>query len=404
MGTTMTLVALILVTVLALVAGHAVGFGRGQQAARREHAGLREELRALSAEAAHDSSRRVLEMTESGRRATHEAVQPVHDSLERLNRRIGELETQGASWQAQLRQQVESVQVSGSELRRETQALSEALRRPHVRGNWGEMQLRRSLELAGVSQRCVFDEQVSLRTDDGLLRPDVVVRLAGGKQVVVDAKVSLDAFLTASHATDAALREEALARHARQVRQHVDALAAKAYWQQFSPSPEFVVMFVPGEAIFAQALETDPGLLDHAAGKRVMLATPTTLIAMLKTVAYAWAQEAVAENAREVHSLGRELYDRLGTMGSALDRLGRSLASAVGHYNKTVGSLESRVLVSARRMRDLEVVDGELESPQPVSDVPRPLVAPELMGDESVVPRIEGAAGREQFSRRASGE
>jgi DNA recombination protein RmuC len=341
-------------------------------------------------------------MTESGRQATRDVVQPVHESLERLNRRIGELESQSASWQAQLRQQVESVQLSGSELRRETQGLAEALRRPQVRGNWGEMQLRRSLELAGVTQRCVFDEQVTLRTDDGALRPDVVVRLAGGRQVVVDAKVSLDAFLTASQATDAQAREEALARHAKQVRRHVDALAAKAYWQQFNPAPEFVVMFIPGEAIFAQALETDPALLDHAAARRVMLATPTTLIAMLRTVAYAWAQEAVAENAREVHALGRELYDRLGTMGGTLDKLGRSLATAVGHYNKTVGSLESRVLVSARRMRDLEVVDDELTSPEAVGDSPRPLVAPELVADEPR-PLIQGPPGREHFTRRAEG-
>jgi DNA recombination protein RmuC len=403
MSTTMTLLLLGLVTGLALLAGHAVGFGRGQQAARREHADLREELRALSAEAVQDSSQRVLAMTESGRQATRDVVQPVHDSLERLNRRIGELESQSASWQAQLRQHVESVQLSGSELRRETQALAEALRRPQVRGNWGEMQLRRSLELAGVTQRCVFDEQVSLHTDDGLLRPDVVVQLAGGKQVVVDAKVSLDAFLTASHASDAASREEALARHAKQVRKHVDALAAKNYWQQFSQAPEFVVMFIPGESIFAQALDTDPTLLDHAAGKRVMLATPTTLIAMLRTVAYAWAQQAVADNAREVHTLGRELYDRLGTMGGSLDKLGRSLSAAVGHYNKTVGSLESRVLVSARRMRDLEVVESDIESPTAVSDAPRPLAAPELVSDDPQ-PVIEGVPGREQFTRHAVGE
>jgi DNA recombination protein RmuC len=402
MGTTMTLLVLFLVTGLSLVAGLAVGFGRGQQAARREHAGLREELRALSAEAVQDSSQRVLAMTESGRQATRDVVRPVQDSLERLNHRIGELEAQSATWQGQLRQQVESVQLSGSELRRETQALAEALRRPQVRGNWGEMQLRRSLELAGVSQRCVFDEQVSRRTDDGIVRPDVVVRLTGGKQVVVDAKVPLDAFLTACQAGDVAGREDALARHAKQVRQHVDALAAKSYWQQFSPAPEFVVMFIPGEAIFAQALDTDPSLLDHAAAKRVMLATPTTLIAMLRTVAYAWSQQTVADHAREVHALGRELYDRLGTMGGNLDRLGRSLASAVGHYNNTVGSLESRVLVSARRMRDLELVDSELAPPAAVTKALRPLAAPELVTDD-LQPVIQGAPGREQFTRRAAG-
>ena len=188
------------------------------------------------------------------------------------------------------------------------------------------MQLRRSLELAGLMAHCTFDEQVSQRTDDGLLRPDVVVRLTGGKQIVVDAKVPLDAFLTATQGRDVDRAAE-LRRHAKHVRGHVDALAAKAYWRQFAPAPEFVVMFVPAEAIFAQALDTDPALIEYAASRGVMLATPTTLIAMLKTVAYAWTQEALADNAREVHALGRELYDRLGTVGGHLDRLGRSIGS-----------------------------------------------------------------------------
>ena len=399
---------LALVAALAFLAGHALGVVRGQQQARRERGDLREELQTLSAQAVNDSSRQVFALAESGMRATEQVVSPVRDSLDRLNRRIGDLESQSAAWQSQLREQVESVRLSGSELRRETATLAEALRRPQVRGNWGEMQLRRSLELAGVTQRCVFKEQVSRRTDDGLLRPDVVVQLPGGKQVVVDSKVSLDAFLTASGAADPADREAALERHARQVKQHVDALSAKAYWQQFSPAPEFVVMFIPGEAIFAQALETDPTLLDHAAGKRVMLATPTTLIAMLKTVAYAWSQDAVAQNARDVQQLGRELYERLGKLSAGLDRLGRSLSASVGHYNTAIGSLESRVLVTARRLRDLDVVDDELPGAEPVTDTSRPLVAPELLHDDDPAavepPVIEGAPGREQFRRRAAGE
>jgi DNA recombination protein RmuC len=407
-----TFLLLTLVATLAFVAGHALGFLRGQQQARREHGDLHAELQTLSAEAVNDSSRQVFQLAESGIRATEQVVSPVRDSLDRLNRRIGDLESQSAAWQAQLREQVESVRLSGTELRRETATLAEALRRPQVRGNWGEMQLRRSLELAGVTQRCVFDEQVTRRTDDGPLRPDVIVQLPGSKQVVVDSKVSLDAFLAATGATDAVDREAALVRHARQVKQHIDALAGKAYWQQFSPTPEFVVMFIPGEAIFAQALETDPTLLDHAAAKRVMLATPTTLIAMLKTIAYAWSQDAVAQNAREVQQLGRELYERLGKLGAGLDRLGRSLATSVGHYNKAIGSLESRVLVSARRLRDLDVVDDELTGAEPVTDTPRPLVAPELLRDlEPAVESagieaalIEGPPGREQFRRRAAGE
>ena len=303
----------------------------GSTLSARARVDLRSELGALSAQAVNESSRQVIALTDSRLHAAEQVVAPVRDSLQRLNDRLGSLETQGASWQAQLKQQVESVHLSGTELQRETRALAEALRRPQVRGQWGEMQLKRSLELSGLTTHCTFQEQVSRRTVDGIQRPDVVVTMAGGKQIVIDAKVSLDAFLTATHAADdePALRTESFIRHAKQVRQHVDQLAAKAYWQQFEPAPEFVVMFLPAEALFSQALQTDPGLLDYAAGKGVLLATPTTLIAMLKTVAYAWTQEALADNAREVHQLGRELYDRLGTVGGHLDALGRSINTAV---------------------------------------------------------------------------
>jgi len=389
---------------LTLFLGLALGVLLGQRMAARSGADLREDLRALSAQAVTESSQQVFAMTDARMHAAERVVEPVRESLDRLSQRLVSLETQGASWQSQLKQQVESVHLSGAELRRETQALAEALRRPQVRGHWGEMQLRRSLELAGLLTRCSFDEQVSRRTDDGLQRPDVVVSMTGGKSIVIDSKVSLDAFLSATHAIDPSLRDESLARHARQVRQHVDALAAKAYWQQFAPAPEFVVMFLPAEAIFSQALDTDPGLLDYAAGKQVMIATPITLIAMLKTVAYAWTQEALADNAREVHQLGRELYERLGTVGKHLDGLGRSLTGAVGAYNKTVGSMESRVLVTARRLRDLEVTDKDLPSPDGVVATPTPLTAPELVADEEAPLVIEGQPGREQWRRRAVGE
>lgn len=388
---------------LTLLLGLAVGLLLGQRMAARSSADLSTEMRALSAQAVTESSQHVLALTDSRMHAAERVVEPVRESLDRLSQRLGSLETQGASWQAQLKEQVASVHLSGTELRRETQALAEALRRPQVRGHWGELQLRRSLELAGLLTRCSFDEQVSRRTDDGLLRPDVVVSMTGGKNIVIDSKVSLDAFLSATHATSPALREESLARHARQVRQHVDALAAKAYWQQFAPAPEFVVMFLPAEAIFSQALETDPGLLEYAAGKQVMIATPITLIAMLKTVAYAWTQEALADNAREVHQLGRELYERLGMVGKHLDGLGRSLTGAVGAYNKAVGSMESRVLVSARRMRDLEVTDKEMPILTGLVATPTPLTAPELVTEEAPVV-IEGSPGREQWRRRAVGE
>ncbi len=392
------------IALLTLATGLAVGVVAGLRMAARSRGDLHEELRALSSQAVHDSSSQVLALADSRVHATEQVVRPVRDSLDRLNDRINSLEQQGASWQSQLKQQVESVHLSGVELRQQTQALAEALRRPQVRGAWGEMQLRRSLEIAGLTAHCTFDEQVSQSTDDGVLRPDVVVRLTGGKQIVVDAKVPLDAFLTATQA-GAESRDAELRRHARQVRAHVDALAAKAYWAQFSPTPEFVVMFLPGEAIFAQALDVDPALIDHAASKGVMLATPTTLIAMLKTVAYAWTQESLADNAREVHQLGRELYDRLGTVGGHLDKLGRSISTVVSSYNQAIGSIETRVLVSARKMRDLQGVDRDLSAPATLSELPRPLTAPELLEDEPVpAPLIEGQPGRERFSRYAVGD
>lgn len=412
-------VTTVVIALLTLLVGLVLGYAWGQRQSQRSRADLREELRALSAQAVNDSTQQVmtlssravndstqqvLALAESRATATEQVVAPVRESLDRLNERIQRLETSGASWQSQLKQQVESMHLSGVELRRETQALSEALRRPQVRGSWGEMQLRRSLELAGLTAHCAFDEQVSRRDDDGLLRPDVVVRMAGGKHVVIDSKVTLDAFLSATQATDPDAREAALARHARQVRHHVDQLAAKAYWRQFTPAPEFVVMFMPGEAIFAQALETDPTLLDHAASRKVMLATPTTLIAMLKTVGYAWSQEAIADNARELLSLGRELYERVGTVGGHLDKLGRSLTSAVKSYNGAVGSIETRVLVSARRFQDLDVVDTELPRPGSVTEMARHLTAPELVDENPPEPVIEGPPGHEQWTRRVVGE
>ncbi len=408
------------IALLTLFVGAAAGFVVGQQRAHRSRTDLREELKALSAQAVSDSTQQVLDLSsravsnstqqvlahaESRAVATEQVVRPVRESLDRLNERIQRLETSGASWQSQLKQQVESVNVSGVELRRETQALSEALRRPQVRGNWGEMQLRRSLELSGLTAHCSFDEQVSARGDDGLLRPDVVVTMPGGKHVVIDSKVTLDAFLTATQATDTASREAGLLRHAKQVRHHIDQLASKAYWRQFAPAPEFVVMFMPGEAIFAQALDTEPGLLDYAAGRKVMLATPTTLIAMLKTVSYAWTQDAIADNAREVHELGRELYERIGSVGGHLEKLGRSLTTAVKSYNSSVGSLETRVLVSARRFEDLDVADGGgLPRPESVTEMTRNLTAPELVTDDEPPPLIEGPPGQEQWKRRAVGE
>ncbi|MGH3496678.1 MAG: DNA recombination protein RmuC [Nocardioidaceae bacterium] len=314
--------------------------------------------------------------------ATALAVAPVKESLDRFDSRLRQLEASRVEWHTQLREQVEAVRLSGEALRRETSSLSTALRKPQVRGRWGEMHLQRAVELSGLVDRCDFTTQATVHDGDATLRPDMVVHLAGGKSVVVDSKVPLDAFLDATQSDDPAAVEAHLVRHARQLRAHVDALSAKSYWRQFDDSPEFVVLFMPGEAFLSAALDAEPALLDHAAAKRVVLATPTTLIALLRTVAYAWSQRAVAESAREIHTLARELYDRLGTLGAHVDKVGRSLTSAVGSYNKAVASLESRVLVSARRLQDLDIGADDLACPAPVEASVRPLSAPELLDDE----------------------
>jgi DNA recombination protein RmuC len=241
------------------------------------------------------------------------------------------------------------------------------------------MQLRRVAELAGMSVRCDFEEQVTVDgADGGLARPDMVVRLAGGKNIVVDSKVTLAAYLEAAEAAEDDIREQRLQAHARHLREHVDRLAAKSYWALLSPAPEFVVLFIPGEAFLAPALERDPGLLEHAMTRRVHIATPTTLVTMLRTAQYAWQQAALSDNARAVFDLGRELYERLSGLGRHVDGLGKALNGAVSAYNQTVGSLESRVLVSARRLNQLGVTGAALDQPRLIEDSTRPLSAPEL--------------------------
>jgi len=284
---------------------------------------------------------------------------------------------------------------SSDQLRTQTQSLVTALRRPEARGRWGEMQLRRVVELAGMSPRCDFDEQVSVGTADGVLRPDMVVRLAGGKNIVVDSKVSLAAYLEAAETTDEAVREARLNAHARHLREHVDGLAAKAYWAALSPAPEFVVLFIPGEAFLAPALEHDPALLEHAMARKVHIATPTTLVTMLRTAQYAWQQEALSDNARAVFDLGRELYERLTGLGKHVDGLGRALSNAVSTYNRAVGSLETRVLVSARKLNELGVVEAALESPKPVEETVRALSAPDLIAP-SVPELVSGRPGQHE--------
>jgi len=274
-----------------------------------------------------------------------------------------------------------------------------ALRRPEARGRWGEMQLRRVVELAGMASRCDFDEQVGVTTADGALRPDMVIRLAGGKNIVVDSKVSLAAYLEAAETSAEDVRTARLGAHARHLREHVDRLAAKAYWAALAPSPEFVVLFIPGEAFLAPALEHDPGLLEHAMAHKVHIATPTTLVTMLRTAQYAWQQAALSENARAVFDLGRELYDRIASLGKHVDGLGKALTNAVSAYNRTIGSLESRVLVSARKLNELGIVEAELDQLRPVEETVRSLSAAELIVDTG--PELVGSP-REPVTPRDS--
>jgi DNA recombination protein RmuC len=310
-------------------------------------------------------------------RAQDSAV--IRDGLDRLHERMRDLEHQRVSWQSTLHQQVDEVRHSTDTLRRETTALASALRKPHVRGQWGEMHLRRSVELAGMVAHCDFSEQVHLTGDDGSRRPDVVVHLAGGKSVVVDAKVPLAAYLDALGTDDVDEQQGHLAQHARQVRAHVDQLSGKSYWRSLDQSPEFVVLFLPAESFLSAALDVEPGLLEHAAARNVVLATPTTLIALLRTIAYGWTTETLAERTREIHELGRDLYTRLGVVGRHLDKLGRSLRGSVDAYNSAIGSLETRVFVTARHFADVADLGDTLPGPRPVEDAPRALTAPELL-------------------------
>lgn len=299
------------------------------------------------------------------------------EALTRLEGRVRGAERERETALAGLREQVGALTEGTRTVAGETRALTAALRAPHVRGRWGELQLERVVHLAGMVEHCDFTRQAHATTEDGAVRPDLVVHLAGGKRVVLDAKVPFAAYLESTEAPDEATRRERTAAHARQVRAHVDALGAKGYWRHFDPTPEFVVMFVPGEVFLSAALESDPGLLEHAFGADVVIATPTTLIALLRTVAYAWRQESLARDAAAVHALGRELHGRLATLSGHLGKLGRSLEAGVRSYNETVSSLESRVLVSARRFADLSVTTATLEAPEQVERRPRAPAAPE---------------------------
>ena len=357
---------------------------------------LTDVFKALSADALAQSSRSFLDLARTAlekyqesakadldKRGTAitEMLAPVRESLTKVDVRIGEIERSREHAYGALLEQLRSLAETQQLLRGEAGNLVKALRAPQVRGRWGEIQLRRVVEIAGMVNYCDFSEQESVNTDGGRQRPDLIVRLPGGKCVVVDAKAPLAAYLEAVEAQDEGQRLAKLVEHARQVRDHVLALARKSYWEQFQPTPEFVVLFLPGETFFSAALEQDPGLLEAGAAKNVVLATPTTLIALLKAIAYGWRQEAIADNARAISQLGRELYKRLSDMGGHIARLGKELTSAVDAYNNTVGSLETRVLVSARRFKELEAAGPSdvLESLVPIEQSSRHLNAPELV-------------------------
>ena len=301
-------------------------------------------------------------------------LDPMSAALQRVEGQLRDVEKERQGAYVGLREQVDAMRVSSEQLQYETKSLVNALR-------------ARVVQLAGMVEHCDFSTQVTATGADGTIRPDMVVHLAGGKSIVVDAKVPFAGYLAAVESRDPDTHADRLAAHARQLRAHVDTLAGKAYWAAFEPSPEFVVLFVPGDPFLEAALQADPALLEHAFGRNVVIATPTTLIALLRTVAYGWRQEALARNAAAVHQLGKELHARLATMGTHVAKLGRSLDGAVDSYNKTVSSLEARVLVTARRLTELKVADDELESPSQVDRSPRRLSAPELVAsaDDALV-------------------
>jgi DNA recombination protein RmuC len=280
-------------------------------------------------------------------------VAPVRASLDKVDEKIGALEKARESAYGEIRQQFTQMAEVQTQLRDETSNLVKALRQPHVRGRWGEIQLRRVVEMAGMMLHCDFVEQQGADSDEGLLRPDLIVKLPGNRQIVVDSKAPITAYMEAHEATNDEVRKARILVHAQLMRRHLEALARKSYWEQFQPTPEVVVMFIPGEAFYSAALEADPDLLDSGFGKNVIIASPASLMALLKAASYGWRQESIAENAREISQLGQELYARLGSMADHLSRLGRSLGTATDSYNQAIGSLESRVLVSARKFKEL---------------------------------------------------
>lgn len=356
---------------------------------------LQSVFRALSAQALHANNKAFIDLAtetlgkfqigaqgdlEKRHQAIQELVAPVKVSLDKLDGRIQDIEKAREGAYQALTTQVRSLAQGQGDLQRETANLVRALRQPIARGRWGELQLRRVVEMAGMLDHCDFIEQATVEGTDGRLRPDMIVRLPGGRNIVVDAKAPLTAYLEAIEAQNDDVRKQRLVEHARQVRDHMTKLGRKSYQEQFDSTPELVVMFLPGEMFFSAALEQDPELIEFGVGEKVIPATPTTLIAMLRAIAYGWKQEALARNAQEISELGRELHERISVMAAHWGRVGKNLGDAVGAYNSAVASLESRVLPSARRFKDLKAVpDGrEIARIEQVEASPRALQAPEL--------------------------
>ncbi len=361
----------------------------------RTDAALRDTFGALSAEALQRNNEAFVTLAEARlgmaraaaegdlaqrQQAIDTVVGPLRESLEAMQQQLRSVERDRAGSYSALLEQVGAMRQTSEQLRTETVQLVTALRAPQIRGRWGELQLERVVEAAGLTEHIDYVTQATASGEDGTVRPDLVVRLVGGKNVVVDSKVAFNAYLEAMEARDDATRASRLKAHARHLRDHIDSLSAKAYWERFTPSPEFVVCFVPADAFLDAALREQPALLEHAFARNVVVATPSTLVTLLRTVAYTWRQDALAANAAAVHQLGRELYTRLSTMGGHIDKLGRALGSAVGSYNQTVSSLESRVFVTARRMSELKVVDPNdaVQSPGQVNLSVRSTQVPEF--------------------------
>lgn len=386
-----------MIAFVALVLGLALGALVAWLAAQRRTGALGLEVARLEAErraaeerarAAESGDERVKALTEEVLRRNNTSflelaqtqLAPIRETLSRFDQQAQALEQSRRQAYGSLSQQVRLLAESQERLRTETTNLRTALRAPHVRGRWGEIQLKRVVELAGMLAHCDFEEQTTATADDGrVLRPDLVVNLPGGKHVVIDAKAPLAAYLDALDAEDDESRRAHLHAHARQVREHIARLGQKRYWEQFEPAPEFVIMFLPDETFFRVACEADSSLIELGPESGVIPASPTTLIGLLKIFAYAWQQETAAENAREIAGLGRDLYERLGVFAGHLAKVGRALDTAVGSFNGAVGSLESRVLVTARKFEERGAAGGgELPAVEPLERTPRVIAAPEL--------------------------